>query len=98
MFWYILIGVVVVVLFVVFFGNNKSKFKQTNNKEEVDQDLQDLAYMDDLLNLKNKKDINNIQNNSSRKCPFCNNPYYECTCEHSGENKEKISQRFIDEE
>jgi len=98
MFWYIVIGVVIVGMILFCFGDTKNRTTKKSHSEKVDQDLQDLAYMDDLLNSKKQKKNNDDSQNVSPKCPFCNNPYYECTCEHSGENKEKISQRFLDEE
>jgi len=75
-------------------GNSKNSTKFSSN-----QDLQNLAYMDDLLSSQKKKNKQTKKDNpSGDKCPFCNNPYYECNCSHSGENKEKISQRFMDNE
>ena len=79
-------------------NNAKHKNKNTNKNQEIDQDLQNLAYMDDLLTSQKEKNKKiKTENKSSNYCPFCNNPYYECKCSHSGENHEKISQRFIDD-
>ena len=78
------------------FTIKKGKNKAVGEEEKVDQDLQDLAMMDDLLQSKQKSQAKK-QQQSSNKCAFCNNPYHECTCEHSAENKEKISQLFLDE-
>lgn len=79
------------------FTIKKGKNNASGEEEKVDQDLQDLVMMDDLLQSKRKSQTKEQQQQSSNKCAFCNNPYHECTCEHSQENKEKVSQLFLDE-